>query len=477
MVLLELKKPQEAVTALQRATEIDSSSAEAYAGLALAWDRLLQWEKAVTAFEKSLTLRPADPRTLLNLGFALSRLDRRAELDAWIEKAIAAEPEMATLHAMLAAQYFAFGRIDDAVRAMERNLALDPMDIRAHAFMSDMKQFTPGDPHLAALEQFVSQSAILPAEERSIARYTLGKAYSDLGRHDESFEQYVHANRLRRSMINYDITQTLSGFERIKAVFTPDLMQAKRGMGDPSERPVFIVGVMRSGTTLVEQIISAHSRVYGWGETPNFADVVGQVTQSYPELVARLSRGELRQIGEMYLQRAEAGACDAARITDKTLSNDLFVGLIHLALPNARIINVVRDPIDTCLSNFAMNFGTIYPFTCDLSELGRWYRAERLMMEHWRKLLPEDRFLEVRYEDIVADIEGQARRLLRFCALEWDPACLSFNESRRPVWTGSAAQVRRPLYDSSVGRWRPAIGVLRPLLDGLGEYASLRNPS
>jgi hypothetical protein len=153
------------------------------------------------------------------------------------------------------------------------------------------------------------------------------------------------------------------------------------------------------------------------------------------------------------------------------LSNDLFVGLIHLALPNARVIHVVRDPVDTCLSIFTMNFGTLYPYACELGELGRHYRAERRMMEHWRTLLPENAFLEMRYEDVVADIEGQTRCMLEFCGLEWDPACLAFDQSRRAVWTASAAQIRRPLFNSSVGRWRPAPAILRPLLDGLGEYA------
>ena len=462
----------EALAMLRRAVEIDGQSAEAHAVLGRVLDRFARWEEAAAAFERSLTLRPADTQTLLELGGALSRLDRRGELRDWLAKAIAAEPQSAMLHGMLAGQLLAFGRLDDAVLAMDRMIALDPHNGRAHAFLSDMKTYTPRDPHLAALEDAARRGESGPAEDHCILRYALAKAYADVGRHAESFDLYLQANRLRRRMLDYDVAQTLSEFRRIESVFTPELMRKRRGAGAPSDRPVFIVGVMRSGTTLVEQMLTLHPRIYGLGERPDFRTAVSRPIQMFPEQVAMLGAADLRRIGEDYLARAGAGARDAARITDKTLNNDVFVGLIHLVLPRARIVHVVRDAVDTCLSAFATNFGAAYPYTTDLSDLGRYYRAQRRMMAHWRKLLPQDAFLEVRYEDIVADSEGQARRLLDFCGLDWDPAVLAFDRSARPVWTASAAQIRRPLYASSVGRWRPGVEVLRPLLDGLGEYAA-----
>jgi tetratricopeptide (TPR) repeat protein len=471
VVLLELGKPDEAVASLENALRIDDRSAEAHVALAQAWERLLQWEKAVDAYERSLTLRPADQRTLMLLGGALSRLDRRAELNGWYEKAIAAEPETAMLHGMLAGQLFAFGRTDEAVRAMDRMLALDPVNGHGYAFLSEMKKFAPGDPHLAPLERAAKLSESRPADERCSVLFALGKAYADLGRHEESFLQYQEANRVRRRTMNYDVSLSLSEFERLKTVFTPDFIQARHGAGDPSERPVFIVGMMRSGSSLVEQILTAHREVHGNGEIPNFRVATRQVVQAYPEEVPRLRAGDLRRVADFYLQLTGTGAGDAARVTDKTLSNDMFVGLIHLALPNARIIHCVRDPVDTCLSIFSTNFGTQYGYACDLAELGRFCRAEYEMMAHWRGLLPASALLEIRYENIVADLEGETRRMLDFCKLEWDPACLAFEKSKRPVWTASAAQIRRPLYSNSVGRWRPAPDVLKPLLDGLGEYA------
>ncbi|HUO88238.1 MAG TPA: sulfotransferase [Rhizomicrobium sp.] len=466
--LLELGRLEEAVATLRQAIGLDGASFDAYAALALALDRLMQWQACVAAYERALTLRPADRQTLLKLGFALSRLDRRAELTARLETAIAVDPEAAELHGMLASQFFAFGRIDEAVAAMDAMLALEPANGFALALLSDMKTFTPGDPHFLALENAARTGSARSDDERCAVRYALGKAYADLGRHEESFREYLEANRLRRRTFRYDVGHAIGGLERLKAIFTPDLMRARRGMGAPSDRPVFIVGFMRSGTTLVEQILASHPRVYGLGESPDVRTAVQEVLSSYPEQVPWLTGGDLRRIGETYLRRVEGGAGEAVRIIDKTLSNDLFAGLLHLALPQARFIHVVRDPVDTCLSVFATNLGAAYPYSNDLYELGRYYRAERELMAHWRKLLPEDAFLEVSYESVVADIAGETRRLLRFCGVEWDDACLAFNSSRRAVWTASAAQIRRPLYASSVGRWRPAPEDLGPLLEGLG---------
>ena len=446
--------------------------AAAHASQALAFERLQRWDKAAAAYEQSLALRPADQDTLQGLARVLLRLNRRAELTGWIEKAIAHEPQTAMLHGMLAAQLLAFGKLDDAVRAMDGMLARDPMSGTAHAILSEVKQYRPGDPHFAALEHAAANSAALPAEEQCILRYTLGKAYDDVGRHAEAFDQFVAANRMKRGLLDYDFAHALQQFERVRAAFTPELMRLRRGIGNPSERPVFIVGMMRSGTTLVEQILASHPAVHGGGESPSFQTAALQAIPGYPETVPQASPGDLRRVAEIYLRLAGAGVRGATRLTDKTLSNDVFAGLIHIGLPNARIIHVVRDAVDTCLSNFSMNFGTTYPYTCDLAELGQYYRAERRMMDYWRGLLPERVFLEVRYENVVADLEGETRRMLAFCGLAWDPACLAFDKAERAVWTASAAQVRRPLYKSSVGRWRPAPEVLKPLLDGLGEYAA-----
>jgi hypothetical protein len=333
-----------------------------------------------------------------------------------------------------------------------------------------MKRYAPGDAHLAAMEALLARET-LAAEERCLLRYALGKAYADLGQYDLSFAHQIEANRIRRAMISYDFAATEAQFERVRRVFTPELMARLEGKGHPSDRPVFVLGVMRSGTTLVEQILSSHPAVAGVGEIPDFRLAVGQALKGFPEPVRTASPEALRRAGELYLAMTDAAAGSASRVIDKTLNNDMFAGVAHLALPHARFIHVVRDPVDTCLSVFATNLGNGYPYTNELGELGRYYRAQREMMAYWKALLPAERFLDVRYEDVVADIEGQTRRMLAFLALDFDPACLDFTRTQRPVVTASAAQIRRPLYASSVGRWRPAPEQLKPLLEGLGPYA------
>ena len=265
----------------------------------------------------------------------------------------------------------------------------------------------------------------------------------------------------------------LGFLDRIRAVFTAELMHQKRDLGDPSMIPVFIVGMPRSGTTLVEQILASHPKVFGAGELSEFSKAVTSLGMpngalSFPETVPGLSAEQLRQLGTSYLDAIEAAAPGAERITDKMPANFRFVGLIHLALPNARIIHMRRDPVDTCLSCFSLLFVGDLPYCYDLGELGRYYRAYQTLMEHWRQVLPAGVMLEVQYEEVVADVERQARQIVAYCGLEWDDACLAFYRTQRPIRTSSAAQVRQPIYRTSVGRWKPYRHLLQPLIKELG---------
>jgi hypothetical protein len=233
----------------------------------------------------------------------------------------------------------------------------------------------------------------------------------------------------------------------------------------------------RSGSTLVEQILASHPQVFGGGERADFAEAmaslgIGEAALPFPAAVAILGEEQLARLGASYVERLAAaartaGAEDAGRITDKMPGNFCFAGLIHLALPNARIIHARRDPVDTCLSCFSRLFAAEQPFAYDLGELGRYCRAETALIEHWRNVLPPGVLLDLDYEELVGDFEAEARRLVAFCGLPWDPACLSFHQTERVVRTASAGQVRQPLYQSSVGRRRPDEFLLAPLLAAL----------
>jgi hypothetical protein len=254
-------------------------------------------------------------------------------------------------------------------------------------------------------------------------------------------------------------------------VFTTDLLRQMQGIGNPSCLPVFIMGMPRSGTTLIEQILSSHRNVFGAGELKDFGNLVfairGADGAQYPECMRSLSREQLAELGISYLEALRRQAPAAERIVDKMPYNFNFVGLIHLLFPNARIIHIRRDPRDIALSCFSLIFGEGHEFTYDLGALGRYIRAYEILMEHWRRVLPAEAMLEVQYEDIVEHLEEQARRIVRYCGLEWDDACLAFHKTERVVGTASVNQVRQPIYRSSIGRWRFYQSQMQPLLKAL----------
>jgi Sulfotransferase family len=244
-------------------------------------------------------------------------------------------------------------------------------------------------------------------------------------------------------------------------------------MGDPSSVPIFVIGMLRSGTTLVEQIVASHRDVYGGGELKILKDIVNMAHRRdgspvpYPNFIASVDGEALRTLGASYVAELRKLAPHVRHVTDKMPQNFYFAGLIHLALPNARIIHVVRDPLDTCISCFSTLFGPGQSYTSDLGELGRYYRRYKALMSHWHRVLPKGRIIEVRYEDIVNHLEKHARLILTHCGLDWDPHCLDFYQINRPVRTASAKQVRQPIYKHAIGRWRVYEAYLGPLLTEL----------
>jgi hypothetical protein len=285
---------------------------------------------------------------------------------------------------------------------------------------------------------------------------------------------------MKRCLIDYDESRMFDLFDRIRDVFTSELLRRKEGAGDPSQVPVLIVGMPRSGTTLIEQILASHPKAFGGGELRDLGEVIAAhcdlaaAPAAYPECLRDMPGEVLGRIGAGYAARLRRRAPTAERIIDKMPANFLHLGLLHLALPNARIIHARRDPIDTCVSCFTRLFGGEQQFSYDLGELGRYYRRYQSLMAHWRATLPAGAMLEVDYEQLVDNLEPQARRIVDYCGLEWDDACLRFYETKRQVHTSSAAQVRQPIYRTAVGRWRPYRQWLGPLLEELGvEQAKL----
>ena len=300
----------------------------------------------------------------------------------------------------------------------------------------------------------------------------MAKAYEDTAQFDRAFRHLLEGNSLKRAHVSYNEIETLAGMRQLEETFTCELIREWEGTGEQSSVPIFIVGMLRSGSTLVEQILASHPEVFGAGELKYFGRSVASMPEGQGISSADLQTGScvpggrLRDLGTRYLAELRRLAPDAIGITDKMPSNFLNLGLIHLALPNAAIIHTIRDPLDTCVSCFSKLFDDPQPHTYDLAELGRYYRSYRDLMAHWRRVLPPQRILDVHYEEVVRDLELVARRIVSHCGLQWDPKCLDFHLTKRPVRTSSALQVRQPLYKGSAGTGPPLPGVHRAAADG-----------
>ncbi|HTQ15127.1 MAG TPA: sulfotransferase [Rhizomicrobium sp.] len=439
-------------------------SAPAHARVGYLLGRQERFDEALAELRAALAIAPADWQTLSHLSAILLWLDRPEEMLAPLEAAVRANPGLAPAHQQLGSLLNGMGRSDEARRALERAVTLEPRNGSAHLACAQAKTYAGReDAHLALMEQMLK--AGLPEAEQIGLQFALAKARGDLGEHDRAFQHAVSANRMARRRFRYDEAHTLASLAHTAEVFTAGFLGSRAGGGNPSPAPVFVVGMPRSGSSLMEQMLASHPGVRGMGETRAFLKAMAPFVRGFPDDAVRLDPAAMAQIGASYLAGTATGAL---RTTDKMLSNFVFAGLIHLALPNARIIHAVRDPVDTCLSCHATHFHEAQPYAYDLGELGRYYAAYRRLMDHWRAVLPAEVMLDVAYEDLVRDPEDQARRMVMHCGLEWSDACLEFVTARRPVWTASASQVRRPVYTTSVGRWRPPPHLLRPLLEGLG---------
>jgi tetratricopeptide (TPR) repeat protein len=473
LAVKDLDRLDEAADLLRRALVIEARSDKFnvhYATVLLDQKKL---EEAATACECALALDPDNHDALNVMGrIAFDRGDLDAALSHY-RGALALKPDLADAYNNMGNVLKELGQLQEAEDAYLEALRLDPTVASVYVNLADSRKFTPGDPHLAAMEALAAKPDGLSKSDRMQLDFGLGKAYADLRDHDRSFKHLLAGNAAKRATTAYDEKASIALFDRIEAVFTGELIKAKSGGGDPAKMPIFVLGMPRSGTTLVEQILASHPMVHGAGELSTFNDVVLTVRGAdgsalpYPDFMPALDAAALKEIGARYVAEVRKTAPSGTRVTDKMPSNYYFAGLIRLALPNARIIHTMRDPIDNCISCFSKLFSAEQNHTYDLAELGRYHRRYAHLMQHWRNVLPEGSFLDVQYEDVVTDLEAQARRIIAYCGLPWDDRCLSFHKTDRPVRTASATQVRQPIYSSAVGRWRVYEKFLGPLLSEL----------
>ena len=469
--LLALGRSEPAIEQFNRTLAINPNFVDAQINLGNALVALGRAEEAIAYYEQALAIAPNNPRARDLLGMTLGFLGETQEQAEHFQRASDATPDDAAAHNNLGVALQALGRIDEAIQAFERAILVSPRKGSGYWNLVNLRRCTGEDLHFAAMRNLARDMGSLDVEDQIALHFALAKAFADVGDPRQSGLHLLEGNKLKRQQITYDGTPILARFERIRAVFTAQLLRDRGGLGDPSSVLVFIIGMPRSGSTLIEQILASHPKVFGAGERNEMAQLVSGMASPegsrYPEAVAAMSGDQLRQSAETYLRAIRGLAPEAERIIDKRLSNFELAGFIHLMLPNARFIHTHRDPCDTALSCFATLFTSGLDYTYDLAELAGYYRGYLAMMEHWRSVLPQDVMLEVAYEEVVDDLEGQTRRILAYCGIEWDDACLAFHKTERSVLTASAAQVRQPLYRSSVGRWRAHEDLLQPFVRAL----------
>ncbi len=437
----------------------------------LALGRLPEACEAAAAARRSA---PPDPVMLDAIGSLFSQgSDQRQALEAF-DRAVALAPDNPHFLFNRATVYRFLGQLIEAERDYDRVIALKPGDYEAYKNRSELRSQSRAANHVDELERVLAQGV---SDWRGLVqiRYALAKEYEDLGEHAASFEHLKEGARERRRHLRYEIATDVATadwiIEAYPAAPTPAPAPAVSGggSGKPGAAPIFIVGLPRSGTTLVDRILGSHTGVHSAGELDHFAQCIveavrraHQAPMSRRELVARSAHLDFAALGEEYLSRAGRALGSEGRFTDKMPLNYLYCGLIHRALPQAKIVHLMRHPMAACYAMYKTLFKDAYPFSYDLEEIGRYYVAYRRLMDHWQATLPGTIHC-LSYEALVADQIGQTRELLDYCGLQWQDACVDFHRNSAPTTTASAAQVRKPLYRSSVAQWRDYEAQLEPL--------------
>lgn len=431
-------------------------------------------DPAIDVLRSAMRRHGRDPYPCVSLGNIMMRAGRQQDALVFYDMALQRDRNLASAHFNAGVALAMLGKLDAAREATGRAIALDP-DIRGYYQLANLGVLKAGDPMLERLESVLERQDV-SLETRIDAAFALARVDEEVDI-DRSFRFLNLANSMKRGTLDYGIADDEERMDRVSAFFTGDFFERFQGISDSKLAPIFIVGMPRSGTTLVEQMLAAHSQVEAGGELGYMGSIAGELGEAWGARGERSPgtddevKADFQKAVAAYSGKTASLHAQRRYFTDKMPANFMFIGAIHIMFPDARIIHCRRDPVDTCLSCYQKAFTSDLSFTYDLTELGQYYKLYAKLMEHWHAVLPPGRILDVDYESVVEEPEQNLRRILSFCGLDYEADCLNFHEVKRPVTTASALQVRRSLYKTSVHRWHKYRQHLGPLLTALGMPA------
>lgn len=461
----------QAISYFIKALLLDPRHIAAHVNLGMSYCEKEQYTEAIHVFKKLISLAPMHADAHANLGHALFKLGKLKASIAAVEKALSIDPHHALANKNIGPLYQSLGRFSEAEASLKKAILQNPADAESYRHLVQTRKMTRDDASLVAQISALTKSTTLAQGLKSDSFFALGKCLDDLAQYDEAFESIKQANRLERGDSTYDRQQHENNIDTQIAHFTKEFFSSRLTKLDTlasESAPILIVGMPRSGTTLIAQVLSSHPQIKSAGEVL-FWDL--QVQALTPNAVLKLSPDSLSALANQYIAGLRAICPKSSRILDKMPSNFMHLGLIHLCLPMARIVHCQRNPLDTCLSIFFSKFSGSHPYSYDLSDLTFYYQQYEKLMAHWRAVLGTC-MIEVKYEEMVGNLEAETKKLLQFCNVEWDEKCLDFSRNEQAVFTASNWQVRQPLYQSSVGRWehyRAHLGALLQLSNQKSE--------
>jgi tetratricopeptide (TPR) repeat protein len=477
---IEQNRYAEAEVLLRRAVELAPGFSRAWTDLCKVQFEQELHDETIKSAKRLITLNPhaTDGHIWLAAGSASSGHHGDA-VEAY-DAALEIEPDHVGALCGKGNACRTFGDQEAAVAAFRESIKVNPLHAEAYWSLANMKTFRFEDHEVDQMLALLPDERI-PTEGRVQLNNALGLEFDGRREFDRAFEFIDHGNMLRRGEEFYDRVENEEKIDLSIDAFSQQFLEENAGHGDPDPAPIFIVGLPRSGSTLLEQILSSHSLVDGTHELADLGKIIRSTPQftgprlRYPTSIENLDTDGFKRLGKEYIERTRRYRGDRVFFTDKNPNNFAHVGLLHLVLPNAKIINARRHPLDSCFGSYKQLFAQGQPFTYDLVEVGEYYLQDQRLMDHWHEVLP-GKVLDVHYEDVVADLEGQVRRILEYCKLDWEASCLRFHETNRSVKTASSEQVRQPIYSSSVNDWRnyeshldSLIDVLEPLLAALPD--------